>query len=201
MLIGAVCLAAVGFAGCASTPPAASNAVQSAAAREERVVFVTLGGSETLNRGMDDSLRRAWAQQVFTTGLPRSAVYVNLANDGATVRQGLDEQVPKALELKATIATVWFGRGDGQAGTTSAAFSLDLTQIVQRLHAGGVSRVILLTRTSATTVNRFMAEVKSVGESIGVPVIELPRRTGDQNDVAVQAEIAEAVKAKLPPGS
>ena len=164
-------------------------------------MFVALGGDETLSRGIDDSLRKAWPQRVFMTALPRSAVYVNLASEDATVRQGLADQVARAVELKATIATVWFGSGDARVNTDASAFTRDLTKIVEQLRAGGVTKVLLLSRTSsgAGGGSRYVAQIKKVAEQTGVSFIELPGSSNNPADQGSQQGVADAVKAKLVP--
>jgi hypothetical protein len=195
----AVALVVVALAGCSSDPPLASNVVPPAAAVEDRVVFVALGGNETLSRGVDDSLRRAWVQRVFA-GLPRAAVFVNLASEEASVARGLADQVPKALELKATIATVWFGAGDAALGTTEAAFTRDLTEVVRQLRAGGVGRVLLLSRTSsARRGSRFAPQIRQVAAELGVRFVEVPASSETPNDASTQDAIADAVNAQLVP--
>lgn len=196
-----VVLVVVAAAGCSSDPPVASNAIPPPAVAGERVVFVALGGDETLNRGLDDSLRNSWTQRVFV-GLPRSAVYVNLASEDAPVADGLARQVPKALELQATIATVWFGSGDAREHNTSAGrFAADLTSVVQQLRAGGVGRVLLLSRTSsgARGGSRYVEQVKQVAQQAGVTFIDVPGSSNNPGDPGSQEAVAAAVKAQLYP--
>jgi hypothetical protein len=183
---------------CSSGPPVATNVVPPAATGADRTVFVAMGGDETLNRGLDDSLRRAWTQQVFADALGPSAVYVNLASPDATVREGLSEQLPKALQLQPTIATIWFGDGDAQGHTTDPGFISDLTQIVTQLTASGSTKVLLLTRTdpSAGNDSRYAADIKQVAQATGAGYAEIP---GGRNfrDPTTQQTIANTVTAHL----
>lgn len=189
-------------AGCSSDPPVASNAIPPPAVAGERVVFVALGGDETLNRGLDDSLRNSWTQRVFV-GLPRSAVYVNLASEDAPVADGLARQVPKAIELQATIATVWFGSGDArnENNTGAGQFATDLTQVVQQLRAGGVGRVLLLSRTSPGSRggSRYVEQIRQVAQQTGATFIDVPGSSNNPGDPGSQEAVAAAVKAQLSP--
>jgi hypothetical protein len=186
-------------AACSSGPPVASNAVPPPAANDARSVFVALGGDETLNRGLDDSVRRAWTQQIFGTELGPSAVYVNLATANATVREGLSDQLPKAVELQPTLATVWFGDGDGQSHTTDAGFISDLSEIVQKLQAGGTTKVLLLTRTDpgAGDSSRYANDIQQVANATHADYLEIPGAARNPRDPATQQAIADAVRARL----
>ena len=45
-------------------------------------------------------------------------VYVNLATEDATVKSALDGQLPQALDLHATVATIWLESADVRLGTS-----------------------------------------------------------------------------------
>jgi hypothetical protein len=199
-VLAAVVLVVVtsGIAACSSGPPVATNAVPPPASDDPRTMYVAMGGNETLNRGVDDVLRRAWTQQVFTTALGPSAVYVNLASTDATVREGLSEQLPKALDLKPTVATIWFGGGDAQVHTTDSGFVSDLTEIVSKLLAAGTTKVLLISRVNSTGGDdtRYADDIKQVATSTGVDFLPIE---GESNlrDPATQQAIADAVMSKL----
>jgi phosphatidylinositol alpha 1,6-mannosyltransferase len=186
------------IAACSPGPPVASNAVPPPAAGQDRSVFVAMGGDETLNRGLDDSLRRAWTQQIFGTALGPQAVYVNVATADATVRDGLDVQLPRAVQLRPTLVTIWFGEGDAQIGTTDSSFTRDLTDVITQLRAAGATKVLLLSRTDPAAGNdsHFAAQVRQVATATGADFVEI---TGlrDPRDPATQQNIANAVTAHL----
>ena len=125
-------------------------------------------------------------------------MYVNLAGPDATVREGLSEQLPKALQLQPTIVTIWFGEGDAQGHTTDAAFVSDLTDIVTQLMATGSTKVLLLTRTDAAAGNdsRYASDIKQVAQAAGAGYAEIP---GVRNfrDPTTQQSIASIVTAHL----
>ncbi len=182
---------------CSSTPPTASNVVPPPAAAEARVVYAALGADETLGRGLDGGIRRTWPQQVFAA-LPRSAVYVNFATEDAPVQAGLDDQLPKALALKPTIVTVWFGSGDDPARTSDAAFRTALTQIVQQLQ-GAQTRVLLLSRPDprSGSPSHYADLIEQVATATGATYLALPGTSANPRDPATQDAIAAAIKAKL----
>jgi GDSL-like Lipase/Acylhydrolase family len=122
----------------------------------------------------------------------------DLATADATVRDGLDVQLPKAVQLRPTLVTIWFGDGDAQVGTTDSGFTRDLTDIVTQVRAAGATKVLLLSRTDPTAGNdsRFAAQVRQVATTTGVDFVEIP---GPRNprDPATQQNIANAVAAHL----
>jgi hypothetical protein len=162
---------------------------------EERAVFVALGGDETVNRELDDPFRDAWTQRVFSTALPRSTVYVNFARPGATVSAGLSEQLPQALELGPTVATVWFGTGDDRSGTSQASFDNDLSAIVQALQSAGAHVLILTRQPSDTDSTSFDENARQVAATTGATSVVVP--DGSMRSDVTQAGIAAAVAAAL----
>jgi hypothetical protein len=160
-----------------------------------RVVYVALGGDETLNRQLDDPLRDAWTQRVFRTVLPRSAVYVNVARRDATVASARDDQLPAALELQPTIATLWFGDGDSQSNTPASDFDRDLAALTTSLQGAG-ARVLLLTgQGSDTGANPFNDVIVDVASRTGADLVVVPE--GDRRQPETQAAISEAVGEAL----
>jgi lysophospholipase L1-like esterase len=135
------------------------------------VIFVALGGGETTGLGLPDSLRQAWPQLVFGDALPRQAVHVNVSSPGATVAQALDQQVPAALELGPTLATVWLTSGDARSGTRVAVYERDLERVVRRLQDGGVARVLV-------AAGPEVPEATASGEAYRAAVTRVVERTG-----------------------
>lgn len=162
----------------------------------ERVVYVALGGDETVNRQLDDPFRDAWPQRVFVDALPRSSVYVNFARPDATVDDALREQVPSATDLDPTVATVWLGAGDARIGTDDASFSQDLTDVVGRLESSGAQVLLLAQRQGEADETEFADAVARVATATGATLVVVP--DGDRALPATQAAIADAVAASLP---
>jgi hypothetical protein len=182
-------------AGCSSGSTVSDSAPPLPDPNQERVVFIALGGDETVNRQLDDPFRDAWTQRVFTRALPRSAVYVNFARPEATVSAGVGEQLPLALALDPTVATVWFGEGDVQNATSDVSFAGNLSEIVDELEKAG-TRVLLLTRPEGNgTDARFAEAIQQVAATTAATVVRVP--DGDLRLASTQVAIADAVAAKL----
>ena len=141
------------------------------------VVFVALGGGETTGLGLPDSLRQAWPQLLFGEALPRRAVHVNLSSPEATVAQALDAQVPAALELRPTLATVWLTSGDALAGTPLPRYERDLEVVVGRLLEEAGARVLVAKGPAApagpASVEPYHAAVERVVERTGAELVDL----------------------------
>ena len=107
------------------------------------VVFVAVGGDETIGYGVADGLRDSWTQLVFREHLPRRSVHLNVASSGATVADALALQVPLALEVAPTLVTVWLAGADAAQATPVAAYERDLEQVVRQLQGDGSTRVVV----------------------------------------------------------
>ncbi len=191
----AVLVAACATAGdqtTASTIPPADNT-------GPPVVFVAVGGGETTGVRLPDSLRQSWPQLLFTEALPRRAVLVNLSSPGATVAQALDQQVPAALELGPTLATVWLTRGDVRAGTSVAAYERDLELVVRRLQDSG-ARVLVATGPpspeDAVPVGPYGAAAERVAQRTGTQFVDLSALDSELG-VAGHRQAADAFMAAL----
>lgn len=139
------------------------------------VVFVSVGGAETLGANLDDQLRQSWPQLLLGDGLPRRAVHVNLATPDATAGEALDRQVPAALEVGPTLATVWLADGDAQDGTSVAAYRRELDQVVRRLGEGG-ARVLVVVGPSPEgdlALDAYNDAAAEVASAAGVELADL----------------------------
>jgi hypothetical protein len=190
-----VLLGASSLAACSSDPPVADGAPP-AVVVEAPITYVAIGGRETVNRGLGDGFRRSWTGQVFGA-LPRSTVFANLAADGTTVATALRDQVPKAIELKPTVVTVWFSSDD--RGTPPAAYARDLTQVATQLTASG-ARVLLLHRPDDGG-GQFATTTEAVAKATGTEFVLLPAApTQEQRrDPATQTAIAAVVTPLVKP--
>lgn len=181
-----------------SSETAPKNAVVAPAPPEDAVVFVALGGNETMNRGLDDSFKNAWTQQLYVDGLPRSAMHVNLSSPDATAANTIERQLPKALELKPTLVTIWLGQGDVNARTSPNAFTRDLTTIVQRLQQAGVRQIVLLAREAPAAPGSDLASaVHDVATATGAAYVAAPGTSDKAVDPDSQKPIADAIKQRI----
>jgi lysophospholipase L1-like esterase len=103
--------------------------------------FAALGDSVTL--GMGDPLPqggwRGWAALLAGSLAPPDQVELrNLALSGALIRDVAHDQLPQALSLAPTVASVLVGMNDTLRGRFDlAAITADLEEIIRRLQCGG----------------------------------------------------------------
>ncbi|MFN2451904.1 MAG: SGNH/GDSL hydrolase family protein, partial [Candidatus Dormibacteria bacterium] len=85
----------------------------------------------------------AWPAAFYTQSLPRATVFYNLGIGGETTAAALSDELPRALQLRPTLATVWLNVDDLGAGVTVADYESQLTTLVRSLRQGGRTRVFV----------------------------------------------------------
>jgi lysophospholipase L1-like esterase len=107
-----------------------------------RAVYVALGNGETSGNGVANGIRDAWPQLVYRSVFPRRAVFANFGQTDVTVSEALQSQLPAALALQPTVATVELTE-DTFLTHDVAAYEADLTTLVRRLQRGGRTLVVV----------------------------------------------------------
>jgi lysophospholipase L1-like esterase len=105
-------------------------------------VYAALGASETVGIGTEDPSRLSFPQLLYQR-LPRSAVMYNLGLPGETTAAAVQDELPAALAVHPTLATVWFNVDDMAAGVAVADYENRLDRIVGALRDGGTERVLV----------------------------------------------------------
>jgi lysophospholipase L1-like esterase len=136
----ALVVAALTLGACASTPATGTRPLASGAAP---VVYAAIGASETYGIGAGDRYRQAWPQVFYNDVLPRSAVLYNFGIPGATTARALHDEVPAALAVHPTVATVWLNVNDLISGVTAQDYEAQLRQVLHGLRRGGQARVLV----------------------------------------------------------
>lgn len=104
-------------------------------------VYVAVGASESAGVGTHNPFRDAWPKVLWRTSLPEGSVYYGLGVSGSTVEQALREQLPAALAVEPTIATVWLNVNDLNARVPPATYEARLRELVGALRRGGRTTV------------------------------------------------------------
>lgn len=138
--IAAVIAAAIIETACAAQP--GSVAVK-APNLSPPTVYAALGASETYGIGADDRYRQAWPQVFYNDSLPPSAVLYNFGIPAATTAQALKDELPAALAVHPTVATVWLNVNDLVQGVSPSDYTAQLRQLVHALRRGGKTRVLV----------------------------------------------------------
>ena len=105
------------------------------------VVYVAIGASETAGVGTRDPYRDAFPQQLFQR-LDQTALMYSFGLPGETTSGALRDELPGALAVKPTLATVWLNVDDLAAGVPVADYEAQLDQIVAELRGAG-ARVLI----------------------------------------------------------
>jgi lysophospholipase L1-like esterase len=139
LLVGALLLAGCSPGGSART----DSALLPATGDGPAIVDVAVGASETVGAGTEDRLRSAWPQVLYTSALPRGAVFYNFGIPGATTAEALTAELPAALAVRPDLVTVWLNVNDLIAGVTPNVYRANLDMLVHALRRGGHTRVLV----------------------------------------------------------
>lgn len=108
-------------------------------------VYVALGTSETSGVGMDQALRLrfVWPQLFYNEALTRASTYYNFAIPGISSTQALQSELPPALAVHPTVATVFFTLDDLVAGVSPGDYERNLDTMVHQLRQAGAATVLI----------------------------------------------------------
>jgi lysophospholipase L1-like esterase len=120
------------------------------------VVYAAIGASETAGAGTRDPAREAFPQVLFRR-LDRSAVLYDFGLPGETTEAALKDELPGALAVRPTLATVWLNVDDLAAGVPVADYEQRLEQLVAALRRAGVARVLLANTPHLDRLPAFLA--------------------------------------------
>lgn len=153
-------------------------------------LYVAIGAGDSRGEGTDNPLRDAWTQVFFRT-LPQGFVFVNLASNGATTADAVNEQLPEAEALHPTLVTVSLGVNDLLGSVPAARYQAELTALIQGLGAGAarvlVASVPALPSVPAAGVAAYNAVIRSVAADSGAEVVDLGAAGAAIDDRAVAA--------------
>ena len=124
------------------TGPSVSSSASSPAAAAVPRVYVAVGASETAGVGADHPRTQAWPRVLHDRALPGTRL-VNLGVSGATVQDGLTEQLPRALAADPDVVTVWLAVNDVQNLVPVTDYETTLRSLVHALRRGGRTEVLV----------------------------------------------------------
>lgn len=105
------------------------------------VVYVAIGASETAGVGTRDPVRDAFPQQLFQR-LDQTALMYSFGLPSETTEGALRDELPGAVAVRPTLATVWLNVDDLAAGVPAAEYEARMDQIVGGLRGAG-ARVLI----------------------------------------------------------
>ncbi len=136
----ALLLLALAAAACSSGPAPAPTLTPRPGG--PAMVYAALGASETAGVGTRNTTRESFPQRLFQHLGPGSVLY-NFGLPGETVAAALRDEVPPAIAVHPTLATVWFNVDDLAAGLAVEDYESRLDEVVGRLRRAGVTRVLV----------------------------------------------------------
>ena len=109
---------------------------------EAPIVYVAVGASETVGVGAGDPAL-AWPEVFRRRALPPDTVFTSLGVSGSTVAAALQQQAPRAVELRPTLVTVWLNVNDLTRFVTPETYESQLRDLVHRLRRDGEATVLV----------------------------------------------------------
>lgn len=141
--LGIGLLTALLVAGCSAREPERRASEPTTQPSAPPLTYVAVGASETVGVGAANPTGDAWPRLLLRTALPASTVFVNLGIPGATVAEALRQEVPRAVETRPDLVTVWLNVNDLIAGVSARQYERDLGTLVRSLRRGGATRVLV----------------------------------------------------------
>jgi lysophospholipase L1-like esterase len=106
------------------------------------LLYAAIGASDAVGYGLTNPRRDAWVPQLADQ-LPQPSQLLNLAIPGATVSQALAQQLPRAIEAKPHLVTVWLVVNDVLEGVPIDRYAADLDALLSRLRASTTAVVAI----------------------------------------------------------
>ena len=161
------------------------------------LTYAAIGASETFGIGADDRYRQAWPQIFFNDALPPSSTLYNFGIPAATTAEALQEELPAALAIHPSVATVWLNVNDLIDGVPVAGYAAQLRQLVHALRQGGKTRVLVANMPDLRLLPAYHAclpNAPATGPACPIPANLLPtdQQVGALID-AYNAAIAQVV--------
>jgi lysophospholipase L1-like esterase len=195
-------LAATGalvLAACGAETPGALHPAPPIGSAGTPDVYVALGASETVGTGLNDQalqLRDSWPQLFFNEALSRASTYYNFAVPGITTADALQSELPQALAVHPTVATVYFTVDDLAQGVSPADYEADLDRMVRALRQGGRTVVLVGNAPHISSLPAYRACVAHasacpLGSDVTVPPPGAVDAAVDAYDAAIARVVAK----------
>lgn len=177
-------LAALVVAACA--PAAAQQPAPTSSPPLMHVVYAAIGASETFGIGTDDPTRESFPHRLLQLMGPGNVLY-NFGVPSETTAQALVDELPPALTVHPTLATVWLNVDDLVAGVPVADYATRLDQLVAGLRRTG-ARVLLANTPQLVHLPAYAAcRPDPPPGSVKCPLGSVALPSPDQAEAEVQA--------------
>jgi lysophospholipase L1-like esterase len=155
-LVGVLVLIALVLGACSQPGKSAPASTPRSSPEPRAIIYAALGASETVGVGTSDPTRQSFPQLLYLR-LPRTAVYYNFGLPGETTSAALKDELPAALAVRPTLATVWFNVDDIAAGVGVGDYESRLDQLVGPLTRAGATRVLIANTPRVDRLPAYLA--------------------------------------------
>lgn len=159
------------------------------------IVYVAVGASETVGVGAGDPTL-AWPEVFRRRALPPDTVFTSLGVSGSTVAAALQQQAPRAVELRPTLVTVWLNVNDLTRFVPPETYESQLRDLVRRLRRDG-GTTVLVANTPALdrlpAIARFGLDPALVNGAVEAYNRAIERVVRDEGAVLVDLHAASLV--------
>lgn len=122
--------------------PTASPTAGVVFARGRAIVYAAIGASDTTGVGAPSPERDGWVPKLFRR-LPAGSTLVNLGASGALMRDAVAKQLPRALEARPHLVTIWNVVNDLNANVDLVAYERDLDRLLASLIGQTPAQVLI----------------------------------------------------------
>jgi len=106
------------------------------------VRYVAIGASDTVGVGAADPATGSWPSRIASL-LPAGSTYTNLGVSGSLASAARGQQLPRALDVRPTVVTIWLAVNDLNANVAVPSYTESLAGIVDGLLAGTQARIFV----------------------------------------------------------
>lgn len=159
-------------------PPTASPTPGTVFRKEKPITYAAIGASDTVGVGAPDPLKDGWVPQLHRR-LPPGSKLVNLGISGARLSDALAKELPRALETKPDLVTVWNVVNDLNAAVDLVAYERDMDRLLGELVGKTPARVLV---GNCPDLARVPAYIRA-----GIPAEALRQEVGRWNASIVRA--------------
>ena len=127
----------------ASREPTSTEAPRTSVALSTPIRYAALGASDTVGVGSGSPASENWTARV-RAALPGDTAYDRFARSGITLAQAVDSEVPRAIDFKPTLVTMWLSVNDALRPVPLPTYQKSLQATLERLLRETDARVVLL---------------------------------------------------------
>ncbi|TAK25792.1 MAG: hypothetical protein EPO26_02125 [Chloroflexota bacterium] len=120
------------------------------------LVYVAIGASDAVGVGALDPARDGYVAAIGRR-LPSGSRPVSLGAAGARIADALARQMPRAIDEKPDLVTVWMVVNDLNAATNLVAYERDLDRLLRDLTAKTTARVIVVNSPDLSEIPAYAA--------------------------------------------